>query len=129
LKHQNRKNSGCKNYEITEGPEKNTILRYFFANSVVCGLVLRRINMHLFKKVPFSHEEKSYDIKVFYSDTLITVVAFHNNYPVNSFRHQITVSKKIPVRKLLENDVIDEIIQVSKRDIVERRSERLLAQP
>ncbi len=82
--------------------------------------------MHLFKKVPFSFEEKNYDIKVFYSDTLITVVAFHNNYPANSFRHQITVSKKIPVRTLLENDVINEVIEVSKRDIVEKRSERLL---
>ena len=85
--------------------------------------------MHLFKKVPFSHEEKNYDIKVFYSDTSITVVAFHNNYPANSFRHQITVSKKIPIKKILENNVIDEIIEVSKRDIVERRSERLVAQP
>ena len=71
---------------------------------------------------------KVYDIKVFYSDTLITVVTFHNNYPANSFRHQITVSKKVSVRELLEKDVIDEIIEVSKRDIVERRSERLLAQ-
>jgi hypothetical protein len=85
--------------------------------------------MNLFKKVPFTFEEKAYDIKVFYSDTLITVVAFHNNYPANSFRHQITVSKKVSVRELLEKDVIDEIIEVSKRDIVERRSERLLAQP
>ena len=85
--------------------------------------------MNLFKKVPFAFEEKHYDIKVFYSDTVITVVAFHNNYPANSFRHQITVSKKIPVTTLLENKVIDEIIEVSKRDIVEGRSERLLAQP
>ncbi len=82
--------------------------------------------MHLFKKIPFSFEEKNYDIKVFYSDTLITVVAFHSNYPANNFRHQITVSKKIPVRTLLENDVINEVIEVSKRDIVEKRSERLL---
>ena len=85
--------------------------------------------MNPFKKVPFIFEEKVYDIKVFYSDTLITVVAFHNNYPANSFRHQIAVSKKVSVRKLLENDLLDEIIEVSKRDIVERRSERLLAQP
>ena len=84
--------------------------------------------MYLFKKIPFSFEEKNYDIKVFYSDTLITVVAFQTNYPANSFRHQITVSKKTPVRKLLENDVVDEIIEVSKRDIVEKRSERLLEQ-
>jgi hypothetical protein len=39
----------------------------------------------------------------------------------------MAVSKKLPVRKLLENNVIDEVIEVSKRDIVERRSERLLA--
>ena len=85
--------------------------------------------MNLFKKVPFFFKEKSYDIKVFYSDTMITVVAFYNNYPANNFRHQITVSKKIPVRKLLENDVIDEIIEISKGDIVEKRSERLFVSP
>ena len=84
--------------------------------------------MNLFKNVPFTFEEKAYDIKVFYSYTLITVVALHNNYQANSFRHQITVSKKVSVRELLEKDVIDEIIELSKRDIVERRSERLLAQ-
>ena len=84
--------------------------------------------MNLFKKVSFTFEERDYDIKVFYNDTLITVVAFHNNYPANSFRHQITVSKKLPVRELLGKDVIDEIIEVSKGDIVERRSERLLEQ-
>ena len=84
--------------------------------------------MNLFKKVPFTFEEKTYDIKVYYNDTLITVMAFHNNYPANSCRHQITVSNKIPTRKLLENNVIDEMIEVSKRDIVEKRSERLIAQ-
>ena len=84
--------------------------------------------MNLFKKVSFAFEERDYEIKVFYNDTLITGVAFHNNYPANSFRHQITVSKKLPVRELLGKDVIDEIIEVSKRDIVERRSERLLEQ-
>ena len=85
--------------------------------------------MNLFKKNSFTFEEKAYDIKVFYNDTLITVMAFHNNYPANSFRHQITVSKKDPVERLLENEVIDEMIEVSKRDIIERRAERLLAQP
>ena len=81
--------------------------------------------MILFKKIPFSFEAKDYEIQVFYNDTLINVVAFHNNYPVNGFRHQIKISKKIYRKELLEQDVVEELIEMSKRDIIEKRWERL----
>jgi len=82
--------------------------------------------MILFKTIQFSFEEKEYEIRVYYSDVLINVVAFYNNYPANGFRHQIKVSKKVSMNELLEKDVINELVEMSKKDIMERRWERLL---
>jgi hypothetical protein len=81
--------------------------------------------MILFKKIPFSFEEKEYEIRVYYDDKLINIVAFHNNYLANGFRHQIMISKKLSMNELLEKDVINELVEISQRDISEKRWERL----
>ncbi|RLC37508.1 MAG: hypothetical protein DRH33_05725 [Candidatus Nealsonbacteria bacterium] len=83
--------------------------------------------MILYKKVSFSFEEKDYDIKVFYDDKTINIVAFRNNYPANSLRHQIKISKSIPIEEILKQKVIDELIEICKKDISEKRWERLTA--
>ena len=82
--------------------------------------------MILFKNIPFTFEDKDYEIKVFYNDSLITVLVFHNNYPVNGFRHQIKISKKRSVKELLKLNVLDEIIEIARKDILEKRWERLV---
>jgi len=82
--------------------------------------------MILFKSIPFTFEDKDYEIKVFYDDTVINILVFHNNYPVNGFRHQIKTSKKLSVQELLKGEVIDEIIEIARKDIFEKRWERLL---
>ena len=85
--------------------------------------------MFLFRRIPFTFENKNYEIKIFYNNTLITIVVFHNNYPVNGFRHQIKISKNHQVKELLNRETIDEIIEIAKKDIVEKRWERLLQVP
>ena len=79
-----------------------------------------------FKSIPFTFEDKDYEIKVFYNDTLINILVFYNNFPVNGFRHQIKISKKLSVKELLKVNVIDEIIEIARKDIFEKRWERLL---
>jgi len=79
-----------------------------------------------FKSIPFAFEDKDYEIKVFYNDTLINILVFHNNFPVNGFRHQIKISKKLSVKELLKLNIIDEIIEIARKDIFEKRWERLL---
>lgn len=82
--------------------------------------------MIFYKKVPFSFEEKNYEIRVFYDDKTINIVAFRNNYPANGFRHQIKISKSIAIEEILKQKVIDELIEICKKDISEKRWERLL---
>ena len=36
--------------------------------------------MQLFKKVPFAFEQLVYEIRVYYSDAIINVVAFRNSF-------------------------------------------------
>ena len=83
--------------------------------------------MILYKKVPFSFEEKNYEIRVFYDDKTINIVAFRNNYPANGFRHQIKISKSIAIEEILKQKVIDELIEICKKDISEKRWEQLTA--
>ena len=89
--------------------------------------MVKIIAMILYKKVPFSFEEKNYEIRVFYDDKTINIVAFRNNYPANGFRHQIKISKSIPIEEILKQKVIDELIEICKKDISEKRWERLTA--
>ena len=84
--------------------------------------------MFLHKKVPYSFTEKDYEIKVFYNTNTINIVAFKNHHPTNGFRHQIKTSKKLVMKELLKNKVIDELIEICKRDISEKRWERLTQQ-
>jgi len=83
------------------------------------------MTMILYKKVPFSFEEKNFEIKIFRDDKTINIVAFRNNYPANGFRHQIKISKNIPIEEILKQKVIDELIEICKKDISEKRWERL----
>ena len=81
--------------------------------------------MIFYKKVPFSFEEKNFEIKIFRDDKTINIVAFRNYYPANGFRHQIKISKNIPIEEILKQKVIDELIEICKKDISEKRWERL----
>jgi hypothetical protein len=85
------------------------------------------MTMILYKKVPFSFEEKNYEIRVFYDDKTINIVAFRNNYPANGFRHQIKISKSIAIEEILKQKVINELIEICKKDISEKRWEQLTA--
>lgn len=82
--------------------------------------------MILFKEIPLSFEGADYQIRVLYTKELVNVVAFRGSYPANGFRHQIQVSKKLAVEQLLEREVVDELVEVCREDIIQRRWERLL---
>ncbi len=67
---------------------------------------------------------KTQNLKNLYYNT-INIVAFKNHYPANGFRHQIKISKNLVMKELLQNKVIDELIEICKRDISEKRWDRL----
>ena len=81
--------------------------------------------MRLYRIEPITFEEKTYEIRVYYSDTIINVVTFLNNYPANGFRHQILLPKKCNIKGVLREVMLDELIETSKKDIIEKRWEKL----
>jgi hypothetical protein len=81
--------------------------------------------MRLLRKEAITFEEKTYEIRVYYSDTIINVVTFLNNYPANGFRHQIHLPKKCNIQAVLREVMLDELIDTSKKDIMEKRWEKL----
>lgn len=81
--------------------------------------------MRLFKKIPITFEEKDYEIRVLYEETKINVVVFLNNHPANGYRHQIQLPQKCNVQGVLKQDIIDELVEISKNDIIEKKGEKL----
>ena len=84
------------------------------------------MGMLLYKKVPYSFAERDYEIEVFYDNNTINIVAFKNHYPANGFRHQIKISKNLVMKEILQHKIINEFIEICKRDISEKRWERLI---
>jgi len=80
--------------------------------------------MKLFKKIPFSHENKQYEVRVLYDDDTINIVTFSDNHPANGFRYQIKLPKNTSFEKLLCLDNFQTWIEISKVDIIENRWER-----
>jgi hypothetical protein len=63
---------------------------------------------------------------VYYSDTIINIVTFRNNYPASGLRHQIHLPTKCNIQGVLKEEMLDELIEMSKKDIIDKRGERLL---
>ncbi len=79
--------------------------------------------MELYKKTPLKWNNENYEIRVLYDDSLINVLAFHNNHPANGFRHQIRLPKNCNVQKMLEKKIVGELVEIAKNEIVENRWE------
>ena len=82
--------------------------------------------MVLFKKYPLTFEGKNYEIRVLYDSTTINVAAFLDNHPVNGYRHQVKIPKKINVEGILETNAVNDLVEMSKNDIREKRWETVL---
>ncbi len=77
--------------------------------------------MELYKKTPLKWNNENYEIRVLYDDSLINVLAFHNNHPANGFRHQIRLQKNCDLQEILKQNIVGELVEISKNEIVENR--------
>jgi hypothetical protein len=74
--------------------------------------------MELYKKTPLKWNNENYEIRVLYDDSLINVLTFHKNHPANGFRHQIRLPKGCNVEEILGQDIVGELVGISKNEIV-----------
>ena len=82
--------------------------------------------MKPFKNIPFTHEGKEYEIRIFYDNSKISVIAFSNHYPVNGYRYQIKFSKNIDIERFLDVKNFENLIDFAKNDILNNSWERFL---
>jgi len=73
--------------------------------------------MELFKKISWEHQGKEYDFRVLFENNLINILAFFNNHPANGFRYQIHLPKNTDIRKLLNIENLNHLIEYAKDDI------------
>ena len=81
--------------------------------------------MDLFKDIQMTLDGKPYEIRVLYDDRTINVLAFHNNYPASGFRHQIQLPKNCDVQEVLGEDIVDDLIEITKNEILEKKWEKV----
>ena len=81
--------------------------------------------MNLFKDIQMTFNGKTYAIRVLYDDQMINVLAFHNHHPASGFRHQIKLPKNCDIQGVLEQDIVDDLIEITKNEIVENKWEKL----
>ena len=74
--------------------------------------------MKSFKNIPFTHEGKEYEIRIFHDDSKVTVIAFSNHYPANGYRYQVQFSKNIKIEQYLEAHNLENLIDFAKKDIL-----------
>jgi hypothetical protein len=83
--------------------------------------------MKLHQKLPFIHEGKEFEIRVFYDGDKINIVVFSNNYPITGIRHYLIIPKQHDQKKIMKSKVLKEFVEIAKSDILEKRWERLLS--
>lgn len=81
--------------------------------------------MQLLKKVPLTYQNKDYEIRLLFEDNMINSVVFHDNRPANGYRHRVLLPKNCNVKKILATEIVDELIEISKADVIEGRGDKL----
>ena len=76
--------------------------------------------MELFETIPFNFEKDSYDIRVYYDDETINVLAFCKNRPANGYRYQIKIPKGYDVKNILEKFPVNNLVENCMSDIKEK---------
>jgi len=81
--------------------------------------------MELFKSIPFTHRNENFDIRIFYNDTLINVIAFLGGYPANGFRYQVKTPKGCDTKSVLEKSPVPNLVDKCKNDIETQNWDKL----
>jgi len=80
--------------------------------------------MKLFETRPFNFEKDSYDIRIYYDDETINVLAFYKNRPANGYRYQIKIQKGYDVKNILEKFPVNNLVENCMSDIKEKSWEK-----
>ncbi len=81
--------------------------------------------MNLFRKIPWQHDDKNFEIRVLYDDRTITVAAFLNNHPANGYRYQVKLPKNCDAKRVLQQNPVTDLIETCKKDVLENRWQAL----
>jgi len=81
--------------------------------------------VELFDSIPYTSEKKDFEIRIYYDDMTINVVAFLNGYPANGYRYQVKIPKGCDPKKVLEKYPVLELVEICKNHIKEKKWDRL----
>ena len=79
--------------------------------------------MELFKSIPYTFGKQDFEIRIYYNDSIINVVAFLNGHPANGYRYQVKIPKKCDVLKVLASAPLMELVAACQNDIKENNWE------
>ena len=76
--------------------------------------------------IPFSFEDKEYEVRVVSDGATIHVRVFHEDKPANGYSYQVDIFTAFDLNKLMGFDAIKDLVESAKEDVRKKRYERLL---
>jgi len=76
--------------------------------------------MKLFKSSPFQSDDKEYEIRIYYDERAINVLAFRDDFPANGYRYQVKIPKACSPENVLSLHSVPELVAKCKNDIQEK---------
>jgi hypothetical protein len=83
--------------------------------------------MKLFTSIPYTFEEKDFEIRIYYKESIINVTTFQSDYPSNGYRFQVKLPKKCDAEKVLERYPVPELVEMCK-DTIQRKKWQSLSE-
>ena len=71
--------------------------------------------MELFKTIEMEHEGRRYEIRVYFDERVVNVVAFRDHRPANGYRLQVQIPKGRDARDVLHRYPMDELTEACRR--------------
>jgi hypothetical protein len=81
--------------------------------------------MKLYTSIPYTFEEKDFEIRIYYDEACINVVAFLSGHPANGYRFQAKIPKQCDAEKVLEKYPVPDLVEMCKDTIKEKKWEHL----
>lgn len=78
------------------------------------------------KTIPFTFEDKDYEVRVVSDGSTIYVRAFREGAPANGYSYQVTVPIAFDFERCLGLSAVEQLIETAKKDVTEKAWEGLL---
>ena len=84
--------------------------------------------MKLNRTIPFEFEGKSYEIRIYSKGWKFNIRAYKDDSPANGYSYTVDLPTSFDIKSILNIDAIQELVKLTKKDIENKKWEKLVNQ-